>query len=78
MRLNATQWTDMDSECRIEARRQYGGHFVYCCINKAGEVLNKSGEWESEPMPSNRDEAFLDRCRFDTFEDAHRALSRAL
>lgn len=32
------------------------------CVNKALEL-----EWE--PMPSGRDDAFLERCRF-TFEDA--------
>jgi len=28
--------------------------------------LNHDGEWESEPQPSSRDDAFLERCRFKT------------
>lgn len=38
-----------------------------------GVVLAKDGEWECEPMPSGRDEAFYARCRFDTFEEAWKA-----
>lgn len=34
-------------------------------------VLNKDGEWEREPSPSNRDDAFFARCRF-TEEEALR------
>jgi hypothetical protein len=29
-------------------------------------VLNKLGEWEYEPSPSSRDDAFLVRCRYAT------------
>lgn len=35
------------------------------CIYDMGEVLNDEGEWEFEPMPGGRDEAFLARTRFD-------------
>lgn len=35
-----------------------------------GLVLNQTGEWEYEPSPSNRDEAFLKRARFRTAEEA--------
>lgn len=37
-------------------------------INK--ECLNKNGEWEVEPLPFERNEEFLKRCRFDTKEEA--------
>ena len=33
-------------------------------------VLNRNGEWEREPLPSNRDDEFYDRCRFKSFEEA--------
>ena len=33
-------------------------------------VLNTSGEWEYEPIPSSRDDAFYERCRFKTFAEA--------
>jgi hypothetical protein len=32
-------------------------------------VLNGTGGWEIEPSPSNREDAFLERCRF-TEEEA--------
>ena len=35
------------------------------------EVLNRDGEWEREPSPSNRDDDFKARCRF-TEEEALR------
>lgn len=33
-------------------------------VRQFGNVLNKQGEWEFEPMPSNRDDEFMTRCRF--------------
>lgn len=32
--------------------------------------LNRHGEWEYEPSPSNRDDEFYDRCRFESIDDA--------
>lgn len=43
-----------------------------------GDVLAKDGEWEWEPIPSGRDDAFYARCRFDTFEEAWRAALAAM
>jgi hypothetical protein len=37
-------------------------------------VLNTDGEWEYEPSPSNREDDFLDRCRFTEEEALRRAL----
>lgn len=34
------------------------------------DYLNKNGEWEYEPQPSNRNEEFLARCRFQSFKQA--------
>lgn len=39
-------------------------------VKHGGDCLSKSGEWECEPMPSSRDDAFLARCRFATAEEA--------
>ena len=40
--------------------------------------LNTDLEWEYEPSPSNRDEAFYERCRFKSFDDATNAVSTLL
>ena len=39
-------------------------------VRKFGSALNRDGEFEFEPMPSSRDDAFFARCRFDTVEQA--------
>ena len=43
-----------------------------------GLCLAKNGEWEWEPIPSSRDGAFIERCRFLTFEDAQAAANTAI
>lgn len=37
-------------------------------VKKMGSVLNREGEWEYEPSPSNRDDEFFARCRFTEAE----------
>ena len=39
-------------------------------IRKNGNCLNKDAEWEYEPQPSSRDDAFLERCRFESSSHA--------
>lgn len=41
------------------------------CVKGLFQVLNRDGEWEREPSPSNREDDFLARCRF-TEEEALR------
>jgi hypothetical protein len=60
-------------DIRIARARQMDGSVKWAVRNR-GACLNKSGEWEYEPMPSSRDEAFLARCRFDSVADATAAL----
>lgn len=45
---------------------QYRGSNLYAVTNKSGEVLNNNNKWE--PSPSNRDDDFLKRTRFDLKE----------
>ena len=47
-------------------------------IKHHGNCLNKNGEWEHEPIPSNRDEDFLARCRYDSFDEACECLAKIL
>lgn len=42
-------------------------------VQDGNDVLNKQGEWEWQPSPSGRDDAFLERCRFATAEEGHAA-----
>lgn len=42
-------------------------------VLSGGWVLNSSGEWEYEPMPSSRDDEFLTRTRFSISEAFDRA-----
>lgn len=59
-------------EIKIQRTRQIEGPALWKVMDK-GNCLNKSGEWEWEPMPSSRDDEFLARCRFDTADEAIRA-----
>jgi len=63
-------------EIRIERARQMSGPDLWA-VRYRGDVLNKQGEWEWEPMPSGRDDAFLGRTRFATADEAIAAAIRA-
>lgn len=39
-------------------------------VYKEGYCLAKSGDWEYEPMPSSRTDDFIERCRFDSAQEA--------
>ena len=56
----------------VEACWQVDDSILWACRNR-GMVLSKDGEWEYEPMPSSRTEAFLKRCRFKTLKAALKA-----
>ena len=68
-------------DCRLDAVRivkifQPGGSHrwaVYKGYWTPPDVLNRDGTWEAEPSPSNRDDEFYERCRFDEFEHAFAA-----
>jgi hypothetical protein len=42
-------------------------------VTQEPHCLNSTGEWEYEPSPSNRDDAFLARCRFTRDEAIEKA-----
>lgn len=67
------------NDCYIRAMRQPDETKKWKVISRWGGVLNKRGEWEYEPLPSYRDDAYYERCRFDTAEEARQVLEgRAL
>lgn len=60
------------SPVRIQRARQMEGPDKWK-VERDGSVLNKSGDWEYEPLPSSRSDEFLARCRYDTAQEAIRA-----
>jgi hypothetical protein len=46
-------------------------------VSLLGSCLNRDGEWEHEPSPSYRDDAFFTRCRFSSIEEALEHWGRA-
>ncbi len=68
---SATQFGD---EIKVQRTRQIEGPALWKVVDGKGNCLNKSGEWEWEPMPSSRDDEFLSRCRFPTADAAINAV----
>jgi hypothetical protein len=54
---------------RIDLVEQRGGAARWA-VRHEGSVLNRYLKWEWEPMPSGRDDEFLERCRFGTPQEA--------
>lgn len=50
-------------EVTAERRRQRDGSSLWA-VKRLSECLNSGSEWEYEPIPSSRDDAFIARCRF--------------
>ncbi len=49
---------------------QREGPDLWAIFDHSDVCLNKRGQWEFQPMPSSRTDAFLRRCRFDSAEAA--------
>lgn len=80
--ITAVEWRigdpprpEQSREVRIVERINRDGARRFAVV-EAGWVLNKDGEWEYEPLPSSRDDAFMERCRFDEFDDAYYTFER--
>lgn len=61
----------LPDDARIEEVQSAKGGATWAVRNRFCECLNHQGEWELEPLPSSRDDAFLARCRFPTPEAAY-------
>lgn len=82
MTFSATVWQWDQSEAAIPGNeveihrcRQIDGSIKYA-VRQTGCCLSRKGEWEREPIPSSRDDAFMARCRFDSWEAAALAIER--
>lgn len=51
------------SDVQIVVAAERDGHPLWK-VARFGEVLNRHGAWEYEPLPSARDAAFIERTRF--------------
>lgn len=54
---------DHDEECVYAVEVTWRGDEKYA-VKRRSQVWNGS-EWEYEPLPSSRDDAFIERTRFD-------------
>ena len=60
---------DPHNQIHITQALQISGLALWA-VRRHSTCLNKDGEWECEPMPSSRDDDFLERCRFSTPAEA--------
>ena len=60
---------DGPHEVRLDQCLQRDGSVLWA-IREGGLCLARDGNWEYEPIPSDRDEAFFARCRFSTIAEA--------
>ena len=67
---------DAGNDVKIETVKQMDGRILWA-IRRFGNVMNLDGEWEFEPLPSARDDAFISRCRYDTPKQALFVLLRS-
>jgi hypothetical protein len=61
--LNKERWILLE-------RRSFPPDPETWAIKDGGYCLNREGEFEYEPLPSDRDDAFLARCRWRTVAEA--------
>lgn len=60
----------------ITIERRRGRDATKWAVVRNGLVLAKDGAWEYEPLPSNREDDFLARCRFDSIQEACDAVEK--
>lgn len=76
MAWTACRWCLDDSDVYIDLVR--GHEADRYAVRRGSSVLSHDGEWEYEPMPSQRDDAFIARCRFGSFDAAAAAYARTV
>lgn len=71
--IAAYRLTDED---RIEEARQSDGSILWAVRRAGTSCLATDGHWEFEPMPSSRDDDFIQRTRYTSPEAALEAWQR--
>lgn len=56
-------------EVEAQRRRQRDGSSLWA-VKRLSACLNTDGQWEIEPIPSSRDDAFIARCRYRSLDEA--------
>ncbi len=64
-------------QATLESVHQRHGPTRWAVRGNGGMCLNKQGMWEQEPFPSARDDAFFERCRWETVVQAYKAWKKA-
>lgn len=66
------QFTDMNPSVDVKFTRMNSPFYKgeKWSVRNHSLCLNKDSEWEFEPSPSSRDDAFYARCRFDSLAEA--------
>jgi hypothetical protein len=59
---------------KIERTLQMNDVTMWAVRDSCNQCLDRSGNWDYEPQPSDRTPAYLQRCRFATLQDACDAL----
>jgi hypothetical protein len=54
----------------LQRMKQRDDSYLWAILKGEHSVMNREGEWEYQPLPSSRDNAFLKRTRFSTAMDA--------
>lgn len=57
-------------EVTIDRYKQREGDDLWAIKNHGSLCLAKDGCWEYEPMPSSRNDEFIESCRYDSMEEA--------
>lgn len=76
----ATRWQVGENNgepVSVEAVSQAAGGILYA-VRNSGCELSKGGEWDLPPFPSSVDEAWLRAHRWETFDEALAAATKAL
>lgn len=63
------------SEIRVVTILDREGHARFA-VKMRGWTANHDAEWEYEPIPSRRDDDYLERCRWDDWGDAVRVADK--
>lgn len=75
MHLAEISMYDLPDGTRLERCLQREGGYKWAA-RREGLCITRNGSVEDEPMPSGRDSAFLERCRFDSAAEAYAAWAK--